>query len=174
MPPEVFHEFNLVRCKVVWVVWVIAPLDLVVVVVKCLSFDVLVLSGDHSMSDVEVHSSLFVGERLHVAIDLVVIVAMTYGAPPEYHIEDLFHCSGTLILEQIIGRNGNLSLSNLKWSDNRKLIVKLDYVASAVLQPEEQACLNLLTVAFSLLSNDEIFLKDQRLLGRLFGKIVFA
>ena len=80
------HQFDLVRCKVVRVVWVVTPLDLVVVVVKCLSFDVLILPSYHSMSDIEVHSGLFVGERLHIAIDLVVIVAMTDCTPPEHHI----------------------------------------------------------------------------------------
>ena len=98
----------LVRVEVIWVVCISSTLYFFIIVVKCLPCDMLIVASKDAMSQIEVNGSLFEGDWLYITLDLVVIVPITDNSPSKYHFENLFNCSGPLVLEHFIYRERNL------------------------------------------------------------------
>ena len=91
MFPEMLGELVLVSTEVVWVLLVVAPLNLVVVVIEGLPLNMLVLTCKLLMPEFEVERCLFITHCFNVTLNLKVIVPGSNCAPSQYHVDGLSH-----------------------------------------------------------------------------------
>ena len=85
-----------------------APLDFIIIVIECFPFNVLIFSSEDSMPGAQIDRSLLIGYGLYKPLDLIIIVAMADRPPSSNHLNDLFNCSVTLILELAVNRKSYL------------------------------------------------------------------
>ena len=102
MSSQVFHQSVLVLCEVIRIYELIAPFDLIIVVVEGFSLNVLILSRDNLVSNAQVDGSLFVRYGFNESFNLIIIISMTDSSPSQNHVNDLFHSPVSLILELMI------------------------------------------------------------------------
>lgn len=82
VPPQMLHQSILILCEVVRINELCTPLDLVVIVIKCFSLNVLIFTSKDFVSNVQIDCSLLIGYRLYIPLDLVVVIALADSAPP--------------------------------------------------------------------------------------------
>ena len=99
VPSQMLDLLILVLGKAVGINELNAPLDFIIIVIKCFPFNVLIFSSEDFMSGAQIDCSLLIGYGLYKPLDLIIIVAMADRPPSSNHLNDLFNCSVTLILE---------------------------------------------------------------------------
>lgn len=109
-----------------------------VVVIKSLLFDVLVLVSEHSMSQIEILSSLLKGHWFHVTTNLEIEKAHANCSLPEHHINCLGDCAISLIFELRVDGESNLSLCKFCLCHVVLNVVKFNDISSTILEPEKQ------------------------------------
>lgn len=108
-----------------------------VIVIQSLLLNVLIFSSELRMSQIKINSSLLKSHGLNIATDLVIVVSHADGSLSKHHVDCLSNCAIPLILELRIDRQGNLSLSELVICHLLLLVLKVNDVASTVLEAEE-------------------------------------
>ena len=108
VPSQMLDLLILVFGKAVGINELNAPLDFIIIVIKCFPFNVLIFSSEDSMPGAQIDRSLLIGYGLYKPLDLIIIVAMADRPPSSNHLNDLFNCSVTLILELAVNRKSYL------------------------------------------------------------------
>ena len=91
MLSEMLGELVLVPAEVVGVHLVVTPLDLVVVVIEGLPFNVLVFTCQLLMPEFQVDCCLFETHCFNVTLNLEVIEPGSNCTPSQYHVDGLSH-----------------------------------------------------------------------------------